>query len=77
MSSRDVPHLTIAVEESRASGSLAFVRGVTRGDLVPRNQDERVTVHDMFLALLRPDAAGWRITHLMWHPATPPAQRMP
>jgi len=61
------PQLDIDVVEHRAAGDLAFVRGVTHGELRPRGPGDVVTVHDAFVALLRRDGA-WQITHLMWHP---------
>ena len=62
------PRLDVDVVEHRATGDLAFVRGVTHGELRPRGASDAVAVHDAFVALLRRADDGWRITHLIWHP---------
>jgi len=62
------PRLEIDVVEHAAAGELAFVRGITHGELRPRGPGDAVAVHDAFVALLGCADGTWRITHLMWHP---------
>ena len=59
------------VDEVCVNGALAYVRGVNRGQFVSRSQQPTRKLDDVYLMLLRRDEDGrWRISHLMWHPAS-------
>jgi uncharacterized protein (TIGR02246 family) len=64
------------LDEVCVSGQVAFVRGRNLGSFVSRGPQPSRTLNDVYLMLLRFDERGaWRISHLMWHPAAPPAPR--
>jgi uncharacterized protein (TIGR02246 family) len=64
------PEIEAHVLEACAGASFAFVRGQNGGRLVPRAGGNPRDLNDVYLMLLRRDAgAGWRISHLIWHPA--------
>ena len=68
------PQIEAQIDEACADGALAFVRGRNGGRLVSRKGGGTRPLDDVYLMVLRrePDNA-WRITHLIWHPARPPA----
>jgi ketosteroid isomerase-like protein len=60
------------LDEICVSGSIAFVRGRNGGQFNPRGTGRTRTLNDTYLMLLRREgAATWRISHLMWHSASP------
>ena len=60
--------LSAIVAEAKADGNLGFVRGETKGTVIPVAGGASTTVSDKFLALVRCEAGEWRVTHLMWSP---------
>lgn len=66
------PAIELRIDEACVSGSMGFVRGHNGGRLVSRSSGEVRPLDDAFLMLLRRGADGkWRISHLIWHPASP------
>jgi uncharacterized protein (TIGR02246 family) len=69
--------LTVEFDEVRADRELAFVRGRTGGKLTPLEGGAPKIVDDRFVALLRREPAGWRVSHLIWTPRTGAAAEGP
>jgi len=67
--------LTVEFDEARADRELAFVRGRTGGKLTPLDGSAPKTVDDQFVALLRRERGGWRVSHLMWTPRAGAAEK--
>lgn len=62
------PRLAMSIEEVESDGSMAFVRGVITGRLVPRDGRDADIVREKFLMSLRREDGSWRIARLMWSP---------
>lgn len=62
------PEFSVAVEETRATGGMALVRGTTQGKLTSLESGAIQMVDDKFLAILRCEAGQWRVSHLSWNP---------
>jgi len=63
------------LDEICVSSAFAFVRGRNGGRFDPRGAGAARILNDIYLMLLRRDETGaWRISHLMWHPASPAAR---
>jgi len=60
--------LSATYEETEVADTLAYVRGITQGRLIPRNGDDPVHVHDRFLGICRKHDGRWRVARLMWMP---------
>lgn len=56
------------VEEVHSSDDLAFVRGVTKGELSPCKGGDIIQVRDRFVAILKRENGRWQVTRLMWTP---------
>lgn len=68
--SRYQPQIEAHINEACVSGTFAFVRGHNGGRLVSREGGSDRQLNDEYLMLLHLEPRfGWRITHLMWHPA--------
>jgi len=66
------PEIVARVDEVCAAEGLAFVRGYNSGRLVARGAGGDRDLDDAYLMLLRREADGaWRISHLIWHRASP------
>ena len=66
-----VPEIEARIDEACVEGDVGFVRGHNGGRLVGRGSDTARPLDDVYLMLLRRDEDGtWRISHLMWHPAS-------
>jgi uncharacterized protein (TIGR02246 family) len=64
------PRIEARVDGACVSTDLAFVRGHNGGRLVPLDGSEALELDDVYLMVLRREEdGGWRISHLMWHPA--------
>jgi|GEM_PF-3367614 len=61
--------LSAIVEEVESAAMLAFVRGLTVGELSPRTGGDPVRVRDRFVAILRRAGGRWKVARLMWAPA--------
>jgi uncharacterized protein (TIGR02246 family) len=67
------PAIESRIEEVCVSGPLAFVRGHNGGRMAARAGGGDRALDDVYLMLLRRGTDGeWRISHLMWHRASPP-----
>jgi len=66
------PAIEGRIDELAVDGATAFVRGHNGGRLIPRAEALPRELDDVYLMLLRraPDGA-WRISHLIWHRASP------
>jgi len=64
--------VTLEIEETHLSGTLAFARGRTRGTLKPLKGGSPTAIDDRFLAVFHCDEGQWRIARLMWNPAAAP-----
>jgi uncharacterized protein (TIGR02246 family) len=71
-----VPDIEGQIDEACVTSNLGFVRGRNRGRLTPRAAGDARVLDDSYLMLLRRETDGvWRISHLMWHRQSEPAQR--
>jgi uncharacterized protein (TIGR02246 family) len=61
-------HLQVRIDSEEHEGSVAVVRGVTSGELRPRQGGAEVRVDDSFTARLVPEDGSWRINVLAWRP---------
>ena len=67
------PAILARIDEVCVSGRVAFVRGRNGGRLIGRGRGPDRALDDEYLLILRKETAGdWRISHLMWHSASPP-----
>ena len=62
------PRLAVEIVEQELDDLRAYVRGQTRGELVPRGGGAAVAVHDRFTAILRHDGRRWLVLQLAWEP---------
>jgi uncharacterized protein (TIGR02246 family) len=64
------------IDELCVDGAAAFVRGRNRGRLAARGAGPSRELDDVYVMRLRRGKdSAWRISHLMWHRASPPAAR--
>ena len=64
------------LDEVCVSGAIAFVRGRNGGQFNQRGTGRPRMLNDEYLMLLRrDDTQTWRISHLIWHPASPAGQK--
>ncbi len=66
------PAIEPRLDEICVSGSTALIRGRNGGRLVPRQGGTPRRLDDVYVMGLRRAENRWRITHLMWHPASRP-----
>jgi uncharacterized protein (TIGR02246 family) len=67
------PAIVGRVDEVCAEGRLALVRGHNGGRLAARGGEPSRDLDDAYLMVLRREDDGhWRISHLIWHRASPP-----
>ena len=64
------PQIELRIDDVSAQGALAFVRGHNGGVLRPKAGGAPRTLDDNFVMLLQCDVDRWRISHLMWQPAS-------
>lgn len=64
------PKIELRIDDVNVSGAMAFVRGHNGGVLRPKAGGAPKALDDDFVMLLLCDADRWRISHLMWQPAT-------
>lgn len=65
------PDIDGRIDEICVAGALAFVRGHNGGWLVSRAGQGSRELDDVYLMVLRREGGGdWKISHLMWHPAS-------
>ena len=68
------PHIEGRIDEICVEGGLAFVRGHNGGWLVSRVGGRSRELDDVYLMVLRQDGGDWKISRLMWHPASAAAR---
>ncbi|HJQ97446.1 MAG TPA: nuclear transport factor 2 family protein [Candidatus Polarisedimenticolaceae bacterium] len=64
--------IELRVDEAHAEGAVGYVRGRNGGRVTPKAGGQPLVLDDAFLMLLRCDAGTWRISHIIWHPASLP-----
>lgn len=70
------PAIEGRIDELAVDGTTAFVRGHNGGRLVPLGDALPRELDDVYLMLLRREKDGaWRISHLIWHRASPAPSR--
>jgi uncharacterized protein (TIGR02246 family) len=66
------PAIESEIDEVSICGRLAAVSGRNRGVLRPRLGGPERTLDDAWIMTLEPTDGSWRITQLIWHPASTP-----
>ena len=64
--------IDLHVDEAFADGRVGYVRGRNGGSVTPKQGGQPLILDDVFLMMLRCDAGAWRISHIIWHPASVP-----
>jgi ketosteroid isomerase-like protein len=65
------PDIEGRIDEICVDGAIAFVRGHNGGWLVSRVGGRSRALDDVYLMVLRRESGGdWKISRLMWHPAS-------
>jgi ketosteroid isomerase-like protein len=68
------PDIDGRIDEICVEGGMAFVRGHNGGWLVSRVGGRSRELDDVYLMLLRQEGGDWKISRLMWHPASAAAR---
>ncbi len=68
------PDIEGRIDEICVEGGLAFVRGHNGGWLVSRVGGRSRELDDVYLMVLRQEGVDWKISRLMWHPASAAAR---
>jgi len=64
--------IDLHVDEAYAGEKVGYVRGRNGGRVTPKEGGDPLVLDDAFLMLLRCEAGAWRISHIIWHPASLP-----
>jgi ketosteroid isomerase-like protein len=64
--------IDLRIDEAYAGDAVGFVRGRNGGRVTPKASGAPLVLDDAFLMLLRCESGAWKISHIIWHPASLP-----